>query len=120
MADSIISHISEQKNAVPQWYVVLEGDNIIGGCGVIENDFHNRKDLTPNVCAVYIKIGDSSVVKEMMEQVHSQTAAINGMRSSSQDLGESILKIEQAAVNTRSIDSIKSFISISYIFSFFL
>lgn len=44
-----------------------------------------------------IKIGDSSVVKEMMEQVHSQTAAINGMRSSSQDLGESILKIEQAA-----------------------
>ena len=21
--------------------------------GVIENDFHNRKDLTPNVCAVY-------------------------------------------------------------------
>lgn len=23
------------------------------GLGVIENDFHNRKDLTPNVCAVY-------------------------------------------------------------------
>lgn len=21
--------------------------------GVIENDFHDRKDLTPNVCAVY-------------------------------------------------------------------
>ena len=21
--------------------------------GVIENDFHNRKDLSPNVCAVY-------------------------------------------------------------------
>lgn len=44
-----------------------------------------------------IKIGDSSVVKEMMEQVHSQTTAINDMRSSSQDLGRSILKIEQAA-----------------------
>ena len=26
----------------------------VGGLGVIENDFHNRKDLTPNVCAVYI------------------------------------------------------------------
>ena len=23
------------------------------GLGVIENDFHNRKDLAPNVCAVY-------------------------------------------------------------------
>lgn len=41
------------KNAVPQWYLALEQDRIIGGMGVIENDFHNRKDLTPNVCAVY-------------------------------------------------------------------
>ena len=24
-----------------------------GGLGVIENDFHDRKDLTPNICAVY-------------------------------------------------------------------
>ena len=39
--------------AVPQWYVALEGGRIIGGMGVIENDFHDRKDLTPNVCAVY-------------------------------------------------------------------
>ena len=25
----------------------------MGGLGVIKNDFHDRKDLTPNVCAVY-------------------------------------------------------------------
>lgn len=35
------------------WYLCLEGEKIIAGMGVIENDFHNRKDLTPNVCAVY-------------------------------------------------------------------
>ena len=35
------------------WYLCLNGDRIIGGLGVIENDFHDRKDLTPNVCAVY-------------------------------------------------------------------
>ena len=35
------------------WYLCLEGMQIIGGMGVIENDFHNRKDLTPNICAVY-------------------------------------------------------------------
>lgn len=39
--------------AVPSWYLCLNGDNIIGGMGVIENDFHDRPDLTPNVCAVY-------------------------------------------------------------------
>lgn len=35
------------------WYLCMEDDKIIGGMGVIENDFHDRKDLTPNVCAVY-------------------------------------------------------------------
>ena len=35
------------------WYLCLNGGNIVGGMGVIENDFHDRKDLTPNVCAVY-------------------------------------------------------------------
>ena len=35
------------------WYLCLDEDCIIGGMGVIENDFHDRKDLTPNVCAVY-------------------------------------------------------------------
>ena len=27
------------------WYLCLDGDKIIGGLGVIENDFHDRKDL---------------------------------------------------------------------------
>lgn len=35
------------------WYLCLCGEEIAGGLGVIENDFHARKDLTPNVCAVY-------------------------------------------------------------------
>ena len=35
------------------WYLCLDGYQIVGGLGVIENDFHDRPDLTPNVCAVY-------------------------------------------------------------------
>ena len=35
------------------WYLCLDGERIVGGLGVIENDFHDRRDLTPNVCAVY-------------------------------------------------------------------
>ncbi len=41
--------------AVPQWYVAVDGGQILGGLGVIENDFHNRPDLAPNVCAVYVE-----------------------------------------------------------------
>lgn len=46
---------SLKNDAVPQWYVVMDEDKIIAGLGVIENDFHDRKDLTPNVCAVYVE-----------------------------------------------------------------
>ena len=35
------------------WYLCLDGEKIVAGMGVIENDFHDRKDLTPNICAVY-------------------------------------------------------------------
>lgn len=42
-----------EGNPVPQWYVAMEDNRMIGGLGVIENDFHDRKDLAPNVCAVY-------------------------------------------------------------------
>ena len=50
--DSMEDCLSKTK-PIPQWYIAVDDSRIIGGLGVIENDFHNRKDLTPNVCAVY-------------------------------------------------------------------
>ena len=50
-----INECVENGIGVPQWYVVVRGDKIVGGCGVIENDFHERMDLAPNVCAVYVE-----------------------------------------------------------------
>ena len=41
--------------AVPSWYIIMEDGKIIAGAGVIENDFHFRKDLAPNVCALYVE-----------------------------------------------------------------
>ncbi len=46
--DAYLNHETEYG-----WYLCLLDGRIIGGMGVIENDFHDRKDLTPNVCAVY-------------------------------------------------------------------
>ena len=46
----------QQKAGVPQWYVVCNArQEIIAGAGVIENDFHQRKDLAPNLCALYVE-----------------------------------------------------------------
>jgi len=44
-----------QGTMVPRWYIAVVKDKIIGGLGIVENDFHNRKDLAPNVCAVYVE-----------------------------------------------------------------
>jgi len=44
------------KAGVPQWYLALdESGGILGGLGVIENDFHKRPDLAPNIAAVYVE-----------------------------------------------------------------
>ena len=43
------------EGPVPQWYVMRRDGRIVAGLGVIENDFHDRKDLAPNVCAVYVE-----------------------------------------------------------------
>lgn len=50
MKDSLVS-----KSGVPAWFYIELQNEIIAGLGIIENDFHKRKDLTPNICAVYVR-----------------------------------------------------------------
>lgn len=40
---------------VPQWYLAVAEGAIVGGVGVIANDFHDRPDLSPNVCALFVE-----------------------------------------------------------------
>ncbi|MCL2753756.1 MAG: GNAT family N-acetyltransferase [Defluviitaleaceae bacterium] len=51
MEDSI-----NTKMPYPRWYVMMDEDKIIGGFGLIENDFMNTDECSflPWVCAVYI------------------------------------------------------------------
>lgn len=44
---------SLKGDKIQEWYLCLDGKKIIAGMGEIENDFHNRKDLSPNICAVF-------------------------------------------------------------------
>ncbi len=38
---------------IQQWYLCVSDHRIVSGLGEIANDFHDHKDLTPNICAVY-------------------------------------------------------------------
>lgn len=47
---------TRQKIGIPQWYIVTDvRQRILAGTGVIDNDYHDRKDLTPNLCALYVE-----------------------------------------------------------------
>lgn len=52
---SSIATCLTKSTAVPQWYIVIQQTEIIGGVGIIENDFHDRKDLSPNICALFVE-----------------------------------------------------------------
>ena len=49
--DCMDAYLNKETNN--GWYLCLDGEKIVAGLGVIDNDFHDRKDLAPNVCAVY-------------------------------------------------------------------
>lgn len=66
----------DKKGAIPQWYLVLDQEErIAAGAGVIENDFHNRRDLTPNLCALFVE-----------ERCRRQGLAAELLRAVQQDL----------------------------------
>lgn len=66
----------QKSGPVPQWYLVLEEEKIVAGLGVIENDFHDRKDLAPNVCAVYVEEAyrNRGIAGEMLAHVCGEMA----------------------------------------------
>lgn len=50
MSDSI-----QTSNPVPRWYIMIKNNDIIGGFGLIENDFMVRDDIFPWLCALYVE-----------------------------------------------------------------
>lgn len=45
-----------KEGSLPQWYLALDkGREIVGGCGLIDNDFVDRTDLSPYLCALFVE-----------------------------------------------------------------
>lgn len=65
-----------RSGPVPHWYLAVDQGRIAAGLGVIENDFHKRKDLTPNICAVYVEepYRRQGLSRQLMERACSDLA----------------------------------------------
>lgn len=63
---------------IPKWYVILdEEERIIAGVGIIENDFHQGKDLTPNLCALFVApdYRGKGIARKLMDIARKDIAA---------------------------------------------
>lgn len=65
----------QNHRGVPQWYIILNEDNkIIAGCGIIENDFHERIDLSPNLCGLHVeeKYRNQGIARYLLNYVRNE------------------------------------------------
>ncbi|MBT8218293.1 MAG: GNAT family N-acetyltransferase [Bacteroidia bacterium] len=73
--EDCITHSITARNFLPQWYLLVHENEIIGCAGLITNDFISRGDLYPWINALFIeeKYRGNAYATLLMERAKSDT-----------------------------------------------
>lgn len=79
--EDAIRHPGEMPLRIPQFFVLLKGECIVGCCGLIMNDFVSRHDLYPWICGLYVEKKErGKALGNMLMRYAEREAELAGFR----------------------------------------